>query len=77
MNSRRQTALCRPLCADDATANRTPSAWMISLFSLPTGKSCSWCGSLYPSTNGSVLPSAEGTGDHTLSWNRKIKGRPQ
>lgn len=24
MNSRRLTALCRPLCADDATANRTP-----------------------------------------------------
>ena len=27
---------------------------------LPGGKSCSSCGSLYPSTNGSFLPSAEG-----------------
>ena len=44
--------------------NATPSAWMISLSPLlPSGKSCSSCGSLYPSTNGSFLPSAEGKAD--------------
>src|SRR2546426_11896309 len=41
MNSWRLTAFQGPRCGDDATANRPPSAWMISLFSLPTGKSCS------------------------------------
>ena len=36
-----------------------PSAWMISLAPvLPEGKSCSSCGSVYPSTNGSFLGSS-------------------
>jgi len=59
MNFWRLTAFHGPCCADDETANRTPSAWMISLFSLPTGKSRSQCGSLLVSANGPFLPSAE------------------
>ena len=39
-----------------------PSAWMISLYTLlPRGKSCSQCGSIFLSRNGSFLPSAEGS----------------
>src|SRR5207253_2347524 len=34
MNSWRLTTFQGPRCADDATANRTPSAWMILFFSL-------------------------------------------
>ena len=48
---------------DDGGTTRTPSAWMISFAVFAHGqtcsKSCSWCGSVYPSTNGSFLPSAE------------------
>src|ERR1039457_4318762 len=59
MSSRKLSAL-RACGADDGTANRTPSAWMISLalFFLPNGKSCSSCGSLLVSGNGLFLPSA-------------------
>ncbi len=61
------TSACRKLSrlracgADDGMANRSPSAWMISRspFFLPTGKSCSSCGSLLVSANGLFFPSAE------------------
>jgi hypothetical protein len=59
MNSWRLTGFQGSPLPDDVTANRTPSAWMISLFSLPTGKSCSQCGLLLVSANGLFLPSAE------------------
>jgi len=61
MSSRNPSTL-RACGADDGTANRTPSAWMISLarFS-PKGKSCFSCGSLFVSGNGLFLPSP-GTG---------------
>jgi hypothetical protein len=46
--------------ADDRRTNRTPvGVDEIAGLALPWGKSCSSCGSLYPSTNGSFLPSAE------------------
>src|ERR1700736_4417665 len=63
MSSRKLSTL-RACGADDGTATRTPLAWMILLnLFWHCGKSCSSCGSLLVSRNGSLLPSAEALSD--------------